>query len=49
MSFERNEKTARRIQELEYLLRYWLPDESMIPDGHDEAWDRSIKVLQEGS
>ena len=26
-------------------LQYWLPDEDMIPKGHEEAWYKAVEVL----
>lgn len=32
-------------QRLEGALRYWMPDETMIPPEHKQAWDEHIELL----
>lgn len=27
-------------------LRYWMPDETMIPKGHETAWNRHVELLR---
>ena len=34
-----------RIAELEKALRYWMPDETMVPPEHQKAWDEHIRLM----
>lgn len=36
-----------RIAALERALRYWLPDETMIPAGHEIAWNEHVQLIPE--
>jgi len=38
-----------RIAALEAALRYWMPDETMVPSEHQKAWDEHIKLMERKS
>jgi len=35
-----------RIAELEKALRYWLPDETLVPTEHAASWAEHVKLLR---
>lgn len=35
------------IRKLRNALRYWLPDEAMIPKGHEVAWNEHVELIPE--
>jgi len=35
------------IERLRNALRYWLPDETMIPAGHEVAWNEHVALIPE--
>lgn len=35
------------IERLKIALRYWLPDETMIPEGHEVAWNEHVQLIPE--
>lgn len=34
-----------RIAELVRVIRYWIPDETMVPPEHKAAWDEHINSI----
>lgn len=36
-----------KIERLKTALRYWLPDETMIPEGHEVAWNEHVQLIPE--
>lgn len=38
-----------RIAELLEALRYWMPDETMVPPEHLKAWDMHIGLMERES
>lgn len=34
-------------ERLKNALRYWLPDETMIPAGHEVAWNEHVALIPE--
>lgn len=36
-----------QIERLRVALRYWLPDETMIPAGHEIAWNEHVELIPE--
>lgn len=38
---------AEEIRKLRTALRYWLPDETMIPKGHESAWNEHAQLIPE--
>ena len=38
-------RLAERCRRLEYALRYWIPDETMVEPEHKVAWDEHIALL----
>ena len=41
-------ETLKENERLRALLSYWLPDETMVPKGHEAAWDDAVKALRGG-
>jgi hypothetical protein len=39
--------SASRMAALERALRYWLPDETLIPAGHEAAWNEHVQLIPE--
>lgn len=35
------------IERLRTALRYWFPDETMIPEGHEVAWNEHVTLIPE--
>lgn len=35
-----------RIAELLRVIRYWIPDETMIPKGHEAAWHEHMDSIR---
>ena len=38
---------SARIEKLETALRYWFPDETLIPEGHEVAWNEHVQLIPE--
>jgi hypothetical protein len=34
------------VERLYAALLYWLPDETMVPEAHEKAWDEAVKASQ---
>lgn len=40
-------KLQQEAERLRIALRYWLPDETMIPAGHEIAWNEHVELIPE--
>ena len=38
---------SARVEKLEAALRYWFPDEILIPEGHEVAWNEHVQLIPE--
>lgn len=38
-------KQGDRIQKLKQALRYWIPDETLVEQRHEAAWNEHVKLL----
>jgi len=38
---------SARVEKLETALRYWFPDETLIPEGHEVAWNEHVQLIPE--
>ena len=47
MDIDRIKRQLSAVPKLVESLKYWLPDETMIPRGHEGAWHRAVEALQE--
>lgn len=43
----RRDELKAENERLRIALRYWLPDETMIPKGHEVAWNEHVALIPE--